>query len=168
MDGGPGERGVAPSVLLHTLLQPTGVLPASNAPRLWEDVNPSLGSHALHVLSSQIGLGQLSPPPPMLGPWTSLAACLMSCTGIQQGFCLKMSSRFPSPTASSFPLPTPPRPPQGLSSLLCLRKPSRLSLNPTFPAVQHGICPLVTSPKCPSPCPASKRCSHYHCTHSPA
>ena len=44
MDGGPGERGVDPPVLLHTLLQPTGVLPASNTPRLWEDVSePVLG-----------------------------------------------------------------------------------------------------------------------------
>lgn len=59
------------------------------------------------------------------------------------------------------------KPTQGLSSLSCPRKPFGLSPNPTFPVVQHDICPLGTSPECPSACPVTKRCSHHHHTHPP-
>lgn len=130
MAGGQREHGMGPPSCLHITLHPTPVPPVSNVFWLGEDVSPSPGSHALHLLSSWVGLGQLSPTPILSPVGSPPAPCLISWSVLQRGFCLERSSRFPSPTASSFSLPTPPpSPPRG--SALCHAPENPLGLVPT-------------------------------------
>lgn len=168
-DGARGSVAWAPLLPAHNPTAHSRAPSVKHAPAGGRCDPTSPGSPALHLLSAWVGLwAGLGPtthnpeasrdPPQQPGLAQSLA---FSRHGEVQQLSKPNSLQLPPPHSST-------KPSQGLSSLPCPGEPSGLSPNPTFPAVQHDICPLGTSPEHPSPCPGPERCSHHHRTRPPA